>query len=109
MNLEELQKLTKAKALVLVANSGEIVDSYQEENSYDLNNFSALTNIMVGMVDDFFTQIISVKPSNEIIIKSDNHFFYLLKCDPNHVLCVLTEGLVNTSLISLSIKKSIKQ
>ncbi len=108
MNLEELHKLTKAKALVLITNDGSIVDSFYEENTYDLNNFSAITNIMVGMADDFFTQILGVNPSNEIIIKSNNHFFYILKYNKEHILCVLTEGLVNTSLISLSLKKTLK-
>ncbi|CAM1369471.1 conserved hypothetical protein [Tenacibaculum sediminilitoris] len=108
MNLEELYKLIKAKALVLINSNGDIVDSFHEDNIYDLKNFSALTKIMVDMVDDFFTQILDLDYSNEIIVKSGNHFFYVLKYNQEHVLCVLAEGLVNISLISLSLKKKMK-
>lgn len=109
MNLEELYNSIKAKALVLINCDGGITDSFTEEDSFDLNNFSAFTKIMTDMTDDFFTQILSVKASNEIIIKSDNHFFYIIKYNHDHVLCVLTEGIMNTSLISLSLKKNLKK
>lgn len=109
MNLEELYKLTKAKALVLIGIDGNIVDSYHQEDLNNLDKIAPFTSIMVNMVDDFFTNIISVKKSNEMIIKSDNHSFYLFRCDDEHILCVLAEGMVNTSLISLSIKKKVKQ
>ncbi|MDO6744345.1 roadblock/LC7 domain-containing protein [Tenacibaculum soleae] len=105
MNLEELYKKTKSKAIILIDKNGEIVKSYSDVNYERAEDFSAVTMVVSNMLDSFFAEVLLIKPLTEMIIKTEKHHFYITKCDANHVLCVLSDSAINTSLISLSLKK----
>lgn len=106
MDLKEINELIKAEVLLLVSRKGKIVNSFRENDTYDLRNFAVLSNYVLDMIDDFFLEVLVVNSPKEIIVKSKEHILYIMKYDDEHVLCILAEDILNTSLISLSLKKN---
>ncbi|MFL0098384.1 roadblock/LC7 domain-containing protein, partial [Tenacibaculum maritimum] len=109
MNLEELYVNTKSRALLLINKEGLIVESYSGTDGDYTNEFSAVTKVVINMLDSFFTEVLMIDPLDEIIIKTKIHHFFIKKCDAEHVLCVISDKGVNTSLINLSLKKYLKE
>jgi len=106
MNLKELYHTTKSKAILLINKEGKIVEAYSKITYENPEDFSAVTKVVINIVDSFFTDVLAIKPLTEIIVKTEDQHFYVKKCDPDHVLCVLSDGVMNRSLISLSLKKT---
>ncbi|CAM1334329.1 roadblock/LC7 domain-containing protein [Tenacibaculum aestuariivivum] len=106
MNLKELYESTKSKAIFLFDKEGRVVETYSKITYENPENFSAVTKVVVNIIDNFFKDVLEIEPLTEIIIKTEHQDFYIKKCDEDHILCVLSEGAMNRSLISLSLKKA---
>ncbi|MBE7629331.1 roadblock/LC7 domain-containing protein [Tenacibaculum piscium] len=109
MNLKELYESTKSKAILLINKEGKIVEAYSKISYENPEDFSAVTKVVINIIDNFFTDVLSIEPLTEIIIKTAEQNFYIRKCDDDHILCVLSDGVMNRSLISLSLQKTAKE
>ncbi|WCC44854.1 hypothetical protein PJW08_15145 [Tenacibaculum finnmarkense] len=105
MNLKELYHSTKSKAILLFDKEGKIVEAHSKITYENPEDFSAVTKVVINIIDNFFTDVLETTLLTEIIIKTTDQNFYIKKCDDDHVLCVLSDGVMNRSLISLSLKK----
>ncbi|WP_271406310.1 roadblock/LC7 domain-containing protein [Tenacibaculum soleae] len=106
MNLEELYNNIKPKSISLIDKNGSVVESYSEDDFGQVEDVSAVTMVVTNMLDNFFTEVLSIKPLDEVIVKTEKHHIYITKCDADHVLCVLSDSAINASLISFSLKKN---
>ena len=107
MNLKDLTEKLSIDAVFLVHNNGTISDAAytNEEDKVNENNIAAFLHVAINMANDFFNTVLNANGIDEFSLKSGSKVFYALKCDTEHMLCVISSDLVNAKLLSLTIKK----
>ncbi|WP_420553214.1 hypothetical protein [Tenacibaculum aiptasiae] len=108
MDLQKLLTDTNSKAIFLIDHEGQIVDFFPKENELvDLKEkIAAFDAVIFNMSENFFNLFFNTE-LNEIILKSTNETLLLFKHE-EYVLCFLTDKATNIGLLSLMLKKQMK-
>ncbi|CAL2078990.1 hypothetical protein [Tenacibaculum sp. 190524A02b] len=105
LELQELLNETNSKAVYLINKKGEIIDSFVKSGILkDIENETIVFGSTIfNMSDHFFENYINSE-LKEIILKSTDMFFLLIK-HMGSVLCFVSDKNINVRLLELVLQK----
>lgn len=106
MDLENLSKNFKNTVTLLINNEGEIIDYYPDVIEYhDIEDkISVFSRVLMNMSIDFFSNFFDSK-IQELTVKSDGKYMFLYNLGDGTILCFISEAIINSAIIALTLKK----